>query len=91
MKPILCKTYFELDPIRDRLVVLYAKAGRIYRYEQSRLAGVGDVSLLDEKQLAIMAKYGRQPGAPFPELVAKTLGRTIDILEARRRSLEAAA
>lgn len=91
MKPVLCKSYVELDPIRDRLVVLYAKADRIYRYEQSRLAGVGDVALLDEKQHAIMAKYGRQPGAPFPELVTHTLGRTIDVLETRRRSLEAAA
>lgn len=54
-------------------------------------AGRPDLSLLDEKQQEVMVKWRRSAGDGFPGLVRRTLGRTIDVLEARRTGLERAS
>lgn len=80
--------YTDPGEIRLRLSVLYEKADRIVLYNWSVEHGEPDVGLLDEKQRAILAKYRRQPGDLFPGCVRRTLARTIDTLETRRRRLE---
>ena len=72
------REYRTLRDIRDRLVVLYEKADRIERYNESL-----DPEVLDEKQQAILDKY-RCHGKRFPGDVSRMLRRTIDVLEARR-------
>jgi hypothetical protein len=84
VKPVLCVEYLTPEQIRARLSVLYEKGDRISRYRETR-----DQFVLDAKQLHLMRHYHRVPGRdPFPGFIAKTLGRTIDVLEARLRLVE---
>lgn len=87
--PILCEAYVTLDEIQTRLAVLYAKASRIIAYDESVIAGTPDFSLLDSKQQRIMELHRVPTDHPFPHFVKRTLLRTIDVLETKRRSLEA--
>lgn len=74
-KPL--RAYTDAQEIRERLDVLYAKARRVVLYNESCEAGTPDVSLLDEKQQAKLADYGRSPEIPLP--ILRTLGRTMDV------------
>ena len=68
-------TYTDLAEIRARLAVLRAKADRIARYHASLAAGVPDLTVLDEKQLAALARRGCV-GFKYPFF--GSLRRTID-------------
>lgn len=81
--PACLVDYRTLKQVRDRLVVLYDKADRLQRFRDS---GWTDSSMLDEKQLAILAETVN-PAARFSRIF-RTLRWTIDYLESRRRTLE---
>lgn len=90
MSPPLA-SYVDPSEIRARLAVLHDKAWRINAYNATcTLGGVPEADLLDEKQRIILAARYRD-GRPFPRDVRKTLGRTIDVLQARLKQIEQVA
>jgi hypothetical protein len=82
--------YTEPEMIRERLEVLRDKRARIAAYNESCKIGASDLSLLDEKQQATLAfrngireRKGWPPLEHYPFRIWKTLGATMQVLEAR--------
>jgi hypothetical protein len=77
------KRYRTPEQIAARILVLRAKADRIVAYNATR-----DATVLDAKQLRIMAERGRVAGRDaFPPGVLFSIGKTIDILYSRLKQI----
>lgn len=83
-------SYVQPGEIRARLETLRDKCERVAAYNHSCATGTPDVTLLDEKQQALLdfrqrvrAQRGHPPHTRFPYHYRRTLGWTIHTLETR--------